>query len=166
MLDTPTSKPYHHSNLSHASNSPRSCNSFCMDTAIPAILSASTFKQILDCCIHVCSQNFKIHEPNQFATSATCDQTFLNGAIGVQMPSCKIWVKEYTDDPELLAILKFVKNPSTILQHSLDAMKLIPNYCQALRQSCIHLDGGILCYHEPIAGSESDAKLQIVPTKL
>jgi hypothetical protein len=141
------------------------CNYFCINTAIPLISLALIFKQILNRCIHVCSQNFKIHEPNQFAPPSACVETFLNGTIGVQMQSCKIWVKEYAGNLELLAVLKFVENPGTISQCSLNAAKLDPNYCQALWQSCIHLDNGIFYYHEPIAGSESYTKLQIVPAK-
>jgi hypothetical protein len=64
------------------------CNYFCMDAAIPEILLARNFEQIFDCCIHVCSQNFEIHKPNQFAAPTACVQTLLDGAVGVQMPSC------------------------------------------------------------------------------
>jgi hypothetical protein len=137
-----------------------------MDVAIPAISSAQIFKQILKHCIHVHSRNFKICKPNQFAAPGACIQTLLNGAVGVRMPSHEVWVKEYMEDPELLAILQFVQNPGTISQRSLKLAKLDPNYCQALRQTCIHLDNGILYYHKPIAGSDSYAKLQIVPAKL
>ena len=93
-------------------------------------------------------------------------ETYLNGAIGIRMPSRDFWVKSYTEDPELLAVLKFVQNPGTISQRSLEAAKLDPNYQQALQQSSIHLDRGILFYHEPIAGSKSFAKLQLVPLAL
>jgi hypothetical protein len=81
------------------------------------------------------------------------------------MPSHEVWVKEYTEDPKLSAILQFVQNPDTISQGSLKLAKLDPNYCQALCQTCIHLNNGILYYHEPIARSDSYAKLQIVPEK-
>jgi hypothetical protein len=118
------------------------CNSFCMDAAIPAISLAWIFEQILEHCIHVHSHNFEIYKPNQFATPAACVQTFLNGAVGVWMPSCEVWVKEHTEDPELSALLQFVQNPGTISQRSLESAKLDPNYCQALHQTCIHLDNG------------------------
>jgi hypothetical protein len=81
------------------------------------------------------------------------------------MPSQKVWVKEYTEDPKLLAILQFVQNLGTISQCSLELAKLDPNYCQALRQTCIHLDNGILYFYKPIPRSDSYAKLQIVPAK-
>jgi hypothetical protein len=137
-----------------------------MDSAIPAISSAWIFEQILKRFIHVRSSNFRICKPNQFAAPAACVQTFLNGAVGVRMPSHEVWVKEYMEDPELSAILKFVQNPCTISQRSLESAKLDPNYHQALHQTCIHLDNGILYYHKPIARSDSYAKLQIVPAKL
>ncbi len=81
------------------------CNSFCMDATIPVISLAQIFKQIRERCIHVRSCNFKICKPNQFAAPAACVQTFLNSAVGVRMPSHKVWVKEYTEDPKLPAVL-------------------------------------------------------------
>jgi hypothetical protein len=137
-----------------------------MDAAIPAITSAQILKKILEGCIHICSCNFDIHKTNQFTAPTACVQSFLNGAIGVWMPSRNVWVKEYGEDPELSAIVRFVQNPGTLSQRSLDAANLDPNYHQVLRQLCLHHDNGILYYHEPIAGSESYAKLQVVPKKL
>jgi hypothetical protein len=137
-----------------------------MDAAIPAITSAQILEQILERCIHICSCNFDIHKPNQFAAPTACVQSFLNGAIGVRMPFCDVWVKKYGEDPELSAIVRFIQNPGTLSQHSLDAANLDPNYCQALRRLCLHHNNGILYYHEPIAGSESYANLQVVPKKL
>ncbi len=58
------------------------------------------------------------------------------------------------------------KNPGTISQRNLEAAKLDPNYCQALHQSSIFDDNGILYYHEHIAGSESYARLQLIPADL
>jgi len=137
-----------------------------MDAAIPAISLARIFKQVLDRCLHIRSRNFEICEPNQYAAPAAYVETYLNGAIGIRMPSRDVWVKPDTEDPELSAVLKFVQNPGTISQQSVEAAKLDPNYRQALQQSSIHLDHRILFYHEPIAGSESFAKLQLVPLAL
>jgi hypothetical protein len=102
-------------------------------------------------------------EPNQYATPAACVQTFLNGAVGVRLLTRECWVEAYTADKELSAILSFVENPGTISQRSLEAAKINANYKQALRQSNLKLDNGILYYQEPIVGLESYAKLQVVP---
>jgi len=99
-----------------------------MDAAIPAISLAHIFKQVLDRCLHIRSQNFETCEPNQYAAPAAYVETYLNGAIGIRMPSRDVWVKSYTKDPELSAVLKFVQNPGTISQRSLEAAKLDPNY--------------------------------------
>jgi hypothetical protein len=104
-----------------------------MDAAIPAITSAWIIKHILEHCIHIYSCNFEIHEPNQFAAPATCIQSFLNGVIRVQMPSCYVWVKEYGKNPELSVVIRFFQNPGTFSQPSLDAANLDPNYHQALQ---------------------------------
>ena len=50
--------------LSHPSNA------FCLDAAIPAHTSAWIFEVLLDRCIHICSSNFEIFEPTQFASPA------------------------------------------------------------------------------------------------
>jgi hypothetical protein len=103
-------------------------NAFCMDAAIPAISSARIFEQILDRCLRIRSHNFEICEPNQYAAPAAYAKTYLNGAIGVRMPLRDVWMKSYAEDPELSAVLNFVKNPGTISQRSLEAAKLDPNY--------------------------------------
>ncbi len=108
-------------------------NAFCMDAAIPALSSARIFEQVLDQCLQIRSHNFEICEPNQYAAPAAYAETYLNGAIGVCMPSLDVWVKAYAEDPALLAVLHFVKNPGTISQCSLEDAKLDPNFRQVLR---------------------------------
>ncbi len=93
-----------------------------------------------------------------------CIQTFLNGAVGICLPTHESWIKAYSDDTEMLAISSFVVNLGTISQCSLEASNLNPNYHQALRQLHIKLVDRILYYHKPIAGSASYACLQLVPT--
>jgi hypothetical protein len=61
------------------------------------------------------------------------------------------------------SIILFVENPGMISQQILEESKLNSNYCQALRQLHIKLINCILLYHEPIAGSKSYARLQLVP---
>ena len=102
-------------------------------------------------------------EPNQYATPAACIQTFLSGAVGVHLPTREHWVEAYKADKQLSAILSFVENPGTISQRSPEAAKINTNYRQALLQSNLKLDNGILYYPEPIVGLESYAKLQDVP---
>jgi hypothetical protein len=138
----------------------------CLDAGIPALASAKIFEQVHEQCIHICSCNFEMHEPNQYTAPAACVQTFLNGAIGTRLPDCKCWIQAYQEDPKLSAVCAFVENSGAINQCSLEATKLNANYCQALHQSNIKLEHGILFYHEPIVGSESYAKLQLVPKAL
>ena len=144
-------------------------NAFCLDAAVPGLTSAHIFHHVHERCIHIRSKNFEIFEPNQFAAPAAyaptfpCVHTFLNRAIGTRIPDKDSWVKAYTNDPEMSSIISFIVNPGTISQRNLEAAKLNPNYRQALWQSNIKLDDGILYYHEPIAGSASYARLQLVP---
>jgi hypothetical protein len=144
--------------LSHPSNA------FCLDAAIPARTSARIFEVLLDRCIQICSGNFEIFEPNQFAAPAACIQTFLNGAVGVSLPSPGQWAQAYLDDPETSAIIQFVRNPGTISNKRLEEAKLNANYRAALRQSQITIEDGILILRKQIVGSESYARLQLVPS--
>ncbi len=144
--------------LSHPSNA------FCLDAAFPALTLERIFEHILDRCIQIRSSNFEIFKPNQYAAPAACIQTFLNGAIGVRLLTNKQWVQAYLDYPDTAAIVKFVQNPGTITNKSLDNAKSNANYRAALRQSHIMVEDGILILHEPIVGSESYACLRLVPS--
>jgi hypothetical protein len=139
-------------------------NAFCLDAAIPALTSAQIFKHVLDRCIQIRSSNFEIFEPNQYAAPAACIQTFLNGAVGVRLPSLEQWVQAYFNDAETAAIIQFVQNPGTISTKSLEEAKVNANYRAALRQSQIVMEDGILILYKPTVGSESYACLQLVPS--
>ena len=140
-------------------------HAFCMDAAIPGRTSARLFEQVYDRCVQIRCSNFEIYEPNQFAAPAAHVQAFLNGAVGVRLPIRDQWVRAYRDDPELSAVMRFVQNPGTISQRNLDDAKIDANFRQALRQSQIKLEDGLLIYCEPIVGSESYTKLQLVPSE-
>ncbi len=135
-----------------------------MDAAIPGLTSARIFEIIFDWCIQIRRSNFKIIEPNQYAAPAACVQTFLNGAVGVRLPSPDQWAQAYLDDAKTAAILGFVKNPGTISTKSLKAAKLSATYRATLRQSQIVFKNEMLILQEPIAGSKSYARLQLVPS--
>ncbi len=62
-------------------------------------------------------------------------------------------------------ILNFVKHPGSITNAALTAYDINFNFRNALRQSHIVLENGILIYHEPIVGSESYARLGLVPSE-
>ncbi len=127
------------------------------------MMSARIFDQVHKQCIHICSSNLEIMEPIQYVNPAACVLTFLNDTVGICLPTREQWIATYKDNAELLAIFGFVENPGTISQHSMEAAKLNANYRQALRQSHLKVEDGILFYHEPIAGSESYVKLQLGP---
>jgi hypothetical protein len=107
----------------------------------------------------------KIFSPNQFAAPAACAQAYLNGAINVHLPCHNQWIAAYSRDDEMRAILGFVQNPGTITNAALVASGINFNFRNALRQSHIALENGILIYREPIVCSESYACLQLVPSE-
>jgi hypothetical protein len=63
------------------------------------------------------------------------------------------------------AIINFVQNPGMITNAALMASGINFNFRNALQQSHIALKNGILIYHKPIVGSESYARLQLVPSE-
>ncbi len=83
--------------------------------------------------------------------------------MGIRLPTRERWIATYKDNAELLAILGFVENPGTISQRSMEAAKLNANYQQGLWHSHLKVEDSILFHHEPIAGSESYVRLQLVP---
>ena len=92
-------------------------------------------------------------------------QTFLNGAVGVRLPSHQNWVDAYISDPVMSTIIKFIQNPGLISNKSLEESKLNANYRSALCQSLISIENGILIYREMIVGSESYTRLHLVPSQ-
>ena len=63
------------------------------------------------------------------------------------------------------SILNFVTNPGSITNAALAVSGINFNFRNALRQSHIVLENDILIYREPIVGSESYARFQLVPSE-
>jgi hypothetical protein len=169
---TLTSAQYHHSSLCHFSGQ----NHIQTLTPIQHILygccsanfdlHACVFEHILERCFHIWSLNLEIFQLNQYAAPAACVQAFLNGSIGVRLPSPKLWANAYYKDPETAAIIKFDQNLGTISNKGFEDAKLNANFCTTLRQSHLMMEDGLLIYCIPIAGSKSYAYLIVVPTQL
>jgi hypothetical protein len=104
-------------------------------------------------------KDFQLH---CFAAPMVCIQTFLNGTVGMCLPTCKSWIKVYSDDVGMSAISSFIMNPGTLSQRSLEASTLSPKYHQALRQLHIKMVNGILYYHVLIVGSAPYACRQLI----
>ena len=95
-----------------------------------------------------------------------CVQAFLNGSIGVHLPSPEQWANAYYNNLETAAIIRFVQNPGTIANKGLKDAKLNANFCIALHQSHLSTEDGLHIYRQPITGSNSYAHLVEVPTQL
>ncbi len=90
-----------------------------MGTAMPAGTSAWLLKQAHSYLTYLQHAYSKVFLPNQFAASAAMIQAFVNGAIGVRLPSKEWWIQAYSDDMEMstihVLITKFSKiNNSTL----------------------------------------------------
>ena len=143
--------------LSHPSNI------FCMDGAIPAKTSSHIFNNILSRLLQIRDCNCELFSPDQFAAPAACAQAYLNSAISVRLPHHDQWIAAYSCDNKMRSILNFVKHPGSITNAALTASGINFNFRYALRQSHIVLENDILIYHKLIVGSESYARLQLVP---
>jgi hypothetical protein len=111
--------------------------------------------------INIRDANSEVFSPNQFAAPAAIIQTLINGAICSCLPSCKQWVKAYKNNRELCLVRDMILNPSKICNKSLS--KVNHNYRMPLWQSLLLIKDGMLIMKEPITGSDSYTRLQLVP---
>jgi hypothetical protein len=135
-----------------------------LDAAVPACTSAWLFEQVHAHLTFMRDLNCEIFSPNQFAAPAATILAFVNGAIGAHLPSHARWVEAYAADPECCAIRNLVLNPGKICKETLKSVHY--TYRQPLRQSFIVIEDDILIFREPIRGSTSYTRLQIVPRGL
>ena len=114
--------------------------------------------------MHLRDANSKFFSPDQFAAPAATIQTLVNGAVCTSLPSRERWLRAYNNDVELCAIRELVLNPSMINNKALAEVN--HNYCGPLRQSLIYVENDMLIMKEPIAGTSSYRRLQLVPREL
>jgi hypothetical protein len=134
-----------------------------MDAAMPARTSAWLLEQVHSHLSYLRDANSEIFLPNQFAAPAATIQAFVNGAIGVCLPSRERWIQAYSDDTEMSAIRDLILNPSKINSSTLNAVNF--NYRAPLWQSQIVIEDGLLIYREPMRGGSSFTCLQLVPAE-
>ena len=139
-------------------------NKFSLDAAIPARTLAWLFKQIHTHLTFIRDSNCEIFSPNQFAAPAATIQAFGNGAIGARLPSHARRVEAYAADSKCCAIQDLVINPGKICKETLKNVHY--SYRQPLHQSFIVIEDDMLIFREPIQGSTSYTRLQIVPRGL
>jgi hypothetical protein len=135
---------------------------FAMDAAMPARTSAWLLKQAHSYLAYLRDANCEVFLPNQFTALTTMIQAFVNGAIGVQLPSKERWIQAYSDNTGMSAICDLVTNPSKINNAALSTVNY--NYWAPLRNSQIVLEDGLLIYCEPIRGGSCYTHLQLFQT--
>jgi hypothetical protein len=135
-----------------------------LDAAIPSCTSEWIFEQAHAHLTYIRDSNCEIFSPNQFAAPAATVQAFVNGAIGTRLPLHDRWVEACASDPECVIIMDLVTNPGKICKESLKGVHY--SYRQLLRNSLIVVEDGLLIFCEPVQGSTSYTRLQIVPQSL
>jgi hypothetical protein len=100
----------------------------------------------------------------QYAAPAATIQAFLHGAIRLRLPSWDRWISAYSDDSDCSTIHRLIKNPGSICKSALNDV----HYCyrHPLWQSQLFVEDGMIIYQEPIRGSRSFTRLQVVPKAL
>ena len=148
--------------LTHRLSQPK--NKFCLDGAIPGHTSLWLFGQIHSHLIFLRDSNCEIVSPQQYAAPVGSVQSFLNGAVGLRLPSRERWISAYSDDPDCCVIRRLILNPGSICKSALSDV----HYCyrHPLRQSQLVLEDDMIIYREPIRGSHSFTRLQVVPKAL
>ncbi len=122
------------------------------------------FEQIHAYLTFIRDLNCEIFSPNQFAAPSATIQAFVNGAIGARLPSHARWVEAYAANSKCCMIRDLVINPGKICKETLKTVHY--SYCQPLCQSFIVIEDDMLIFREPIRGSTSYTRLQIVPRGL
>jgi hypothetical protein len=108
--------------------------------------------------------NTEVLTPHQVSAPAATIQTLLNGAVCTTLPSRSRWLEAYDNDREMIAIRNLILNPSLIKKSTLDDVHYV--YRMPLRKSQLCIEDGMLIFREPIDGSSSFTRLQLVPVEL
>ena len=138
-------------------------NQFALDAGVPALTSAWLMDHIHERLAEIRDSNTEIFSPNQYAAPAAHIQSFVSGVIATRLPDRARWIQAIATDPELSKIRDIVSNPSMLNNKSLAGINY--NYHAALRNSLIVLEDDMLIYREPLAGSGSYTRLQLVPAE-
>ena len=131
---------------------------------MPAKTSAWIFEQVHSHLVYLHEANSKVFSPDQFAAPAATTQTLVNVAVCTTLPTRELWLQAYNNDVELCAVWEFVLNPLMINNKALAEVHY--NYRGPLRQSLIFVENEMLIMNEPIAGTLSYTRLQLVPQEL
>ncbi len=137
---------------------------FGLNASMPSKTSAWIFEQVHSHLVHLHDSNSKVFLPNQFTAPAATIQTLVNCAVCTRLPSRDQWLHTYNNDIELCALRELMLNPSMINNQSL--AKVNHNYCGPLRQSLISVENDMHIMKEPIGGTSSYTRLQLVPQEL
>jgi len=138
-------------------------NTPAMEAGIPGRTSAWIFDQVTERLFQIRDANCEIFDSSHHAAPAATIQAFVSGAVGVRLPSKERWIQAYQDDKELSQVMAFVRNPSSMTSKALRESGINFNLREPLRRSLIKIEDGLLIYREPLAGSNSYTRLQLVP---
>jgi hypothetical protein len=83
---------------------------FCVDAAMPACTSEWLFEQVHAHLVYLQDANSELFSPHQFVLPAATIQAFVNGAIGIQLPSKDQWIKAYSNNTEMCTIRDLITN--------------------------------------------------------
>jgi hypothetical protein len=131
---------------------------------VPALTLRWLFTQInktLELLQAINTEVFTLHQGPALAASI---QTLLNGAVCTKLQSPEQWTQAYNNDADMVAIKHLVLNPSLISNITLADVNY--NYQMPLCKSHICIEDDMLIFKEPIVGSTSYSRLQIVLKEL
>ncbi len=126
--------------------------------------STWVFQEIHSQLVFLHDLNCEVFSPNQFAAPAATVQTLVNGTICTRLPEREQWLCACNNDVELCVIRELALNLLQISNKHLSEVN--HNYRGLLRSSQILVEDGMLILSEPICGSTSYARLQLVPWEM
>jgi hypothetical protein len=89
---------------------------------MPARTSEGLFEQVHTHLVYHRDANSELFSPNQFSVPAATIQAFVNGTIGIRLPSRDRWIKAYSEDKEMITIRDLITNPPKINNTTLNTV--------------------------------------------
>jgi hypothetical protein len=100
-------------------------NKFCLDSAIPGCTWSWLFEQIHAYLIFLRDSNCEILLPKQYTAPVATIQAFVNGAIGLRLPSHSCWVQAYLNNPAVFHPLPSFRESRHNLQGGIEEHQLL-----------------------------------------
>ena len=134
------------------------------DCGIPALTSFWLLHAISERLLTIQLENFEVFDSSNHSAPAAFASvpSFLNGAIGVTLPSPSRWIEATSEDPETSLIIKMLTNPGKFMNKD-NISSLHHIYRHPIREGHLLMEKGLIYLRETFQDSDKFVKLLVVP---